>query len=152
MANALFGTWKLTAAQYAVIGSSEIIDYLGDEPQGCLVYTPQGDMTVQLMGSSRPVFTSGDRLGGTDEEVRAAFESYQAYFGSYEVDMQTGTVTHVIQGCFFPNFVGSRQLRYFKLEGIEEGSPNKDKLILTTPPLLMRGKEARGHLIWQRST
>lgn len=52
------------------------------------------------MASDRPAFVSGDRLGGSDAEVRSAIEGYQAYFGRYTVDTQKGTVTHIIEVWF----------------------------------------------------
>ena len=54
---------------------------------------------VQLMASDRPLFALGDRLGGSDAEVRAAFEGYHAYFGRYSVDQEAGAVHHDIEVC-----------------------------------------------------
>ena len=52
---------------------------------------------MQLMASGRPTFKAGDRLGGSDSEVRAAFEGYHAYFGRYSVDHERGVVQHHIE-------------------------------------------------------
>ena len=49
------------------------------------------------MASDRPAFAGSDRLGGTDAEVRSAFEGYHAYFGRFMVDAAAGTVTHHIE-------------------------------------------------------
>ncbi|GEM_PF-6774270 len=43
-------------------------------------------MAVQIMRSDRPAFASGERLEGTQEEIKAAFEGYFAYYGTYEVN------------------------------------------------------------------
>jgi|LauGreSuBDMM15SN_2_FD.fasta_scaffold263115_1 hypothetical protein len=52
---------------------------------------------MQLMNSERVEFQAGDRLGGSDAEVRTAFESYHAYWGRYSVDVERGIVHHHIQ-------------------------------------------------------
>ena len=98
---------------------------------------------MQLMRRDYPAFGSGDRLGGTLDEIKTAFEGYHAYFGTYTVNEQERMITHHIEGCSFPNWVGVDQKRFFDLKG--------DRLTLRTPPLLMRGGQATGYLIWERA-
>ena len=42
----------------------------------------------------------------------------------------------------FPNWTGSKQVRYYKLEAT--------RLILTTPPIRRGGQEVTGVLVWER--
>ncbi|KAG1678852.1 hypothetical protein FOA52_003520 [Chlamydomonas sp. UWO 241] len=126
----LVGAWRLVSAEYryqdqaggsdgcagGAGGDGEVVAYLGDAPQGMLVYARGGEMSVQLMACGRPAFQNGDRLGGSDAEVRAAFEGYHSYFGRYSVDASARCVVHHIEGCAYPNFVGTDQQRWFSLE------------------------------------
>lgn len=139
----LIGTWKLISASYRR-PNGELIDYMGDNPSGALMYDARGNMSIQLMRRNRPPFASNDRLGGTPEETKAALEGYLAYFGKFSVDEKKKTVTHHIEGCTFPNWVGVDQKRFFDLSG--------DQLILRTPTLAIRGGEAVGEIFWRRVT
>ena len=134
------GTWRLVSAEYRY-ADGHVVEYLGANPLGVLTYDAFGNMAVQLMRRDRPAFASGDRLGGALNEIKAAFEGYHAYFGTFTVDEKAGIVTHHIQGCSFPNWVGVDQKRFFDLEG--------NRLNLRTPPLLMHGDQAVGYLIWE---
>ena len=82
-----------------------------------------------------------DRFGcATPEEARGALLSYVAYFGTYEVDEEEGSVTHVSEGNFRPNVVGSRQKRMVELVG--------DRLTLRASPL--PGGTRSSALVWER--
>jgi len=138
----LIGTWKLVSANYRR-PNGELMDYLGENPLGALMYDERGNMSVQLMRRDRPAFASNDRLGGTPEETKTALEGYLAYFGNYTVDEKNKTVTHHIEGCTFPNWVGVDQKRFFELSG--------EQLVLRTPTLVIRGGEAVGEIVWKRA-
>ena len=99
-------------------------------------------MSAQLGRRERTRFAGSDQLRGTAEEIKAAFESYNAYWGRYEVDEHARTVTHHVEQAMFPNWTGSKQLRYYKLE--------TNKLILTTPPIRRGGQDVIGVLVWER--
>ena len=60
----------------------------GPQPQGMLIYTQDGHMSVQLMYPG-----SADTL--SNEYV---MKGYEASFGSFDVDEATHTVTHHVQG------------------------------------------------------
>jgi hypothetical protein len=142
-ADKLIGTWKLVSATYRR-PNGELMDYMGEHPLGALMYDERGNMSVQLMRQGRPAFASNDRLGGTPAEAKAAIEGYLAYFGKYTVDEKNKTVTHHIEGCTFPNWVGVDQKRFFE--------HSDDHLILRTPTLVIRGGDAIGEIIWRRDS
>lgn len=60
----------------------------GPQPQGMLIYTQDGHMSVQLMYPE-----SGDSL--SNEYV---LKGYEASFGSFDVDEAAHTVTHHVHG------------------------------------------------------
>ncbi|MEQ8672661.1 MAG: lipocalin-like domain-containing protein [Aggregatilineales bacterium] len=138
----LVGQWRLVVYESRYTDGSVRLP-MGEHPNGVLLYTAHDQVSVHMTRHDRQPFIVNDWLGGTDEEVRSAYESYIGYFGHYSVDENAGTVTHHIEGCSFQNWVGQDLVRYFMLES--------DLLTLTTDPVLMGGGERRGYLEWQRS-
>jgi hypothetical protein len=63
----------------------------GANPQGMIVYTAGGHMSVQI-APDRPRTKAGAEA--TPEEAQAALKDYIAYFGTYSIDDKTGVVTH----------------------------------------------------------
>jgi mono/diheme cytochrome c family protein len=84
---------------------------------GLLMYDATGHMAAQLLPLDRPKFASGNRLHGTQEEIKAAFDGYFAYFGPYEVNEAEGVVIHHVKGSIFPNDVGKDNIRYYEFSG-----------------------------------
>ena len=74
------------------------------------MYTPDGYMSVLMMAAGRKNFAGGDMLAGTDEEKLAAASTFVAYCGRY--DYQGDRVIHKIKVAFYPNRVGTEQVRY----------------------------------------
>ena len=136
------GAWRLVSAEYRSMDGTVLDSPWGPEPQGMIMYDAYGNMSAQLGRRDRARFAGGDQLRGTPDEIKAAFESYNAYWGRYEVDEHARTVTHHVQQAMFPNWTGSKQVRYYKLED--------NKLILTTPPIRRGGQEVIGVLVWER--
>ena len=118
----LVGIWKFISMKVQT-SKGELIYPYGENLFGVLIYTSVGYMSVLLMRPGRPRFASGDLLGGTPEEIKTAYEGFDAYCGTYNVDSEKGIVTHHIEGCKFPNWIGTDQERNFKFFG--------DKLVLT---------------------
>lgn len=135
------GIWKLASSEYRLPDGQAIFP-MGRNAAGILVYSVDGHMCVQIMRSDRPAFTSDDRMAGTTEEIKSAFEGFVAYFGTYEVNREEGTVTHHMEGSSFPNWVGGKQKRFFELSG--------DRLTLRTPPIRLGGHQITGVLHWKR--
>ena len=53
------------------------------------------------------------------DDARTAIDTYDAYFGTYEVDPERDLVTHVVVGELRPPGVGARYGRRFELRGDE---------------------------------
>ena len=71
----------------------------GASPQGMIVYTEGGHMSVQI-APDRPRTKAG--ADPTPEEAQAALKDYIAYFGTYTIDDATGVVTHRRQASIQP--------------------------------------------------
>jgi hypothetical protein len=111
----LIGTWQLVS--YEARDSTGQLQYpLGKLVTGQLIYDADGNMSAHMMRNDRPTFASNDPVQGTDAEVRAAFEGHISYLGTYSVNGANQTVTHHIQGCSYPNWIGNDQVRHYKFE------------------------------------
>jgi hypothetical protein len=140
----LTGSWKLVSREYRRSDGPIVHPFGKDEGDtGMIMYDDKGYMSVHHLSANRPDFATNDRLRGTPAEIKAAFEGYSAYYGTYEIDEATSTVTHHITGSLFPNRKGTDQVRSFKLSG--------NRLTLSTPPMLIGGEEVKATLIWQRT-
>jgi len=134
------GTWRLVSYESRNEGGG--VEYpLGREVVGQLMYDGEGNMSALVARADVPPFASGDLRGGTDAEVRAAFDGFVAYFGTYSFDLRAGTVTHHVRSASFPNWTGTEQVRYFKAEGM--------RLLLSTP-IVVDGRHVTAILIWER--
>jgi hypothetical protein len=141
-ADKFVGAWHLVSAEFRTDDGVPAQSPYGPEPQGVLMYDAQGSMSAQLAHKDRKPFAIADRLGGTPEEIKAAFESYQAYCGSYKVDEREHVVIHTVTQALLPNWVGTEQRRQYKFQD--------GKLILRTPPITIGGKRLTGELIWEK--
>lgn len=134
------GTWKLISAKADSAKGDTIYPY-GENPFGMLMYETKGYMSVLIMRIGRSKFDSGDPFAGTTDEIKEAFEGFDAYCGTYEVNGEKETITHHIRGCRFPNWEGTEQVRYFEL--------SENRLILKTPPIPSLETEWVVSLTWE---
>ena len=88
-----------------------------------------------------PPDEAADILGGTPDEKSAAIGTYISYCGRYEVNGDR--LRHHVELSLFPNWTGVTQERIVRVEG--------DTLRISTPPLLIKGKEQISHLVWKRA-
>ena len=141
IASEFVGTWRLISYS-AVTSGGETIYPMGRNTHGRLTYEAGGRMAVQLADPDRAAFAARDPRAATDAEVRAAFESYLAYYGSYTVHSDQGIIVHHLEMSLIPNWMGGDQVRYFDLQG--------GRLTLKTPPILFGGAERVSSLVWEK--
>ena len=132
------GTWKLVSFE---LRRREEIQYpFGEDPEGFIMYTPDGRMAAFVAPRNRMHFKSGDVMGGSVEEKVAAVDTFVSYCGWFEV--LSDRVVHHVEMSLFPNWVGATQERFFKFEG--------SQLTLSTAPLFVYGEMQTAHLIWEK--
>jgi hypothetical protein len=115
-ASRLVGVWRLLSYIDEREGSDDTQPF-GRIPQGFLIYTADGFVSAQLMKPGRPAFDSSDWHQGTPEEYEATGSGYIAYCGTYEVDEEKATVTHIPSVSLLPNLIDGRQCRSIDLQG-----------------------------------
>ena len=135
------GVWRLVSAVATDERGNSRAPY-GPQPRGRLIYGPGDRMAAQLGDPRRPRFASPDPTRATDAELRAAFEGYSAYFGTYSVDDAAGRVIHHVEAALIPNREDADLIREFRFEG--------DRLTLATLPAELDGVRRRLTLVWER--
>jgi hypothetical protein len=113
---ALIGTWRLVSYVARSVPASEIVHPYGTEPDGVIVYTPEGHVSVQIMRRDRPAFAASALDQGRPEELAVAALGYIAYAGRFHVPDEH-TVVHDVTVSLFPNWVGGVQRRTVDIDG-----------------------------------
>lgn len=108
------GTWELKFWRRYEPDNTVSLPF-GESPLGLLIYTPSGDMAVQLVTANRTRLNTSDALGGTVEERAQAYSTCLAYFGRYT--LSGDSVIHHLEGALFPNWSGTDQVRPIVHEG-----------------------------------
>ncbi len=125
--NPFVGTWRLISCN-AHRRNGQILPIYGPDPEGRLFYDAAGNMSVHIMQAGRPPFKEQHKFRASAEEMRLAYQGYEAYFSTYEIDAGNSTIHHRVLGGLFPNWTGSVQTRYYRFDG-------PSRLILSTEPL-----------------
>jgi hypothetical protein len=121
----LIGPWRLVSAEAS----------RGAHPTGFMSYDRTGFMTTQLMPDlPRPHFAGNEP---TPDESKAALTGYLAYWGTYRVDRNAGTLVVHRLGSINPGDVGRDFVRRYSLIG-------NDKLVFAIADTPDR------QLIWER--
>lgn len=100
-----------------------MVDPLGPNPIGYFIYTPTGELSIQVMRTpvSGPLISDSAPLKNLDE-----LDSYYfGYFGTYTITSDTTVVHHVLGGTA-ANYIGTDQYRTYHVRG--------DTLSIGAPP------------------
>jgi hypothetical protein len=136
----LVGTWRLRAWR-AETEDGSVVRPFGEHPLGYVVYTPDGHMITTIsMAKREPI--GGDIMVAPTEAQAAAFGSFMAYSGSFEVD--GADIVHRVEMSLYPDWVGTEQRRHAVLD--ERGAI----LTLSTDPISVAGVTMRHRLEWER--
>lgn len=113
----LVGAWRLVGFS----GDDYAMRTRGKNSTGLVIYHRTGVMSLQIMPdvAIRTPFVAKEP---TLEEAKNAFTGYQAYFGTYSVDLNAKTVTHHLEANLDPGQIDSRTRTYEFIE--------PDKLVL----------------------
>lgn len=104
MKEKLLGAWRLAWVEEEQ--SDGTMKKYSDRA-GTLLYTPDGHMSVQIM------LPEGQNVP-EHNPVKYDRGSYEAYFGTYEVDEQAHTVTHHVEGSLVRTLIGKNLSRVYR--------------------------------------
>ena len=136
----LHGAWRLESWTIGYSDRAGFTYPYGEDPQGLLLYTPDGWMSASIARKDRPPMPQDESIRKQPDQVKAqAFSSYFHYAGRYRV--VSGDVIHYVSQSLNPNFPGSEQLRHAELDGQTLVLSGKDQV----------GDVLRFHtLVWHR--
>lgn len=139
----LVGTWQLVSRIDRDASGNVIPEpSLGSDPLGYLIYDSKGHVAAQLMAQRRSSAGVATVTSEANSNNPAHIGGYDAYFGRYEVDTKTATVTHILDGALAPADVGRRITRRFELAG--------DSLTITFEPGTQANGKITRTIVWRR--
>jgi hypothetical protein len=85
--------------------------------------------------------SQAEKTRGTNDTAQTIL-GYDAYFGTYSVAVDNGTVTHHLESALFPGDIGKDIKRHFSISG--------DKLTIQFSTTARDGKPVNRTLVWMR--
>jgi hypothetical protein len=129
-AERLFGVWRLVSTEQRMAdGTCRSSPKFGPIGVGFLFYSYPNRMCAMLVDPRRPRWKSED--DPTEEELRTTFDHFNAYCGTFEVNVQESFLVHHIEIGIVPNETGESAKRYFQFVD--------DLLVLRPAPPLAKG-------------
>ena len=125
------GTWELLSIEERTDSGDWIPArrFSGNRPFGVLMYDVQGNMAVQITTDPRDTTRSAERP--------EFINGYVAYYGTYEINAEDGTITHHRRSHVNAEVANLSVVRYFSF--------SDDALTLTVAP------ERSLRLIWRKA-
>lgn len=111
----LIGSWRLLSWSEH-LSAGEVTYPLGEDAKGQLIYSSDGRVSAQLVSANMQRFAYDDWRVASSGERFEAWGKYFGYFGKFSIDEQKNAVIHHIEGAWFPNLVGTEQVRFFHFE------------------------------------
>ncbi|HEY7297516.1 MAG TPA: lipocalin-like domain-containing protein [Xanthobacteraceae bacterium] len=106
---AIVGSWRLLIVDQVKPDNTQV-PLMGPNPRGLVMFGPEGRYSLQIYRDiGRPHFAANDRLKGTPEEIKAAYDGMFTMFGTYTVNDQDKGLTARIEGSSYPNFDDTTQ-------------------------------------------
>ena len=116
----------------------------GDDPQGFMIFAPDGWMNAIVCWGGRPVLPGAPdwHADAPDTEKLRAFDTYLSYGGRWKVE--NSTLSTEVAFALNPGWVGGKQVR--QLEMTEDGH-----LILRLSRAWPDGRVMNGWVRWKRA-
>ena len=142
----LLGAWRLVAIEYRGAHGETRDPFYQPNSTGLIVYDRSGWMSVQISAPYRPALPiPDDRTTAQATEAptakSAAFDSYYAYFGRWDVEPVTSQVIHHVQRSLLPAENGND---YAQTVSFEQG-----QLVFTGRSDVADGQTVR-RKIWEK--
>ncbi|HKP23898.1 MAG TPA: lipocalin-like domain-containing protein [Dongiaceae bacterium] len=135
------GTWQLLSRiDVTAAGERRPEPALGEDPHALLIYDRGGNFAAQFMRRDRSIDVP-DGPSGARNNSRAQ-GGYDAYFGTYVIDDNKGTVTQRLTAALSREHVGAVLTRAMKVDG--------DALIITLDTNAGDGTPVTRTLTWRR--
>jgi hypothetical protein len=143
----IIGAWRLVGIYYSGPNGALADPVFGPDPQGIIIYDQSGWMSVQIVTANRPAIgkpaTRTSRVVTPDDAKLAAvaFDTYYAYFGTWDYNADTSVITHHLNSSLLPYETGLEYRREVTFDGVHL------KLIARSQET---GEERHRTLVWTR--
>ena len=139
LASDLKGVWWLeTREDWTKEGERRIDPTLGSDPMGMVTYSGT-HFAAQFMKRDR---SQPSTIVSSGQNNTIAVGGYDAYFGTYKVDEETGKVQHTLLGSLTPANTGMSISRDLRVDG--------DRLMLQLETTTIEGEPVLRTLTWKR--
>jgi hypothetical protein len=143
----MVGAWNLVSIDYSGPAGPLPDPVFGPDPHGVIIYDSSGWMSVQIVTANRPTMkrpptrTTGI-VSSEDAQMKSqAFDTYYAYFGTWDYDATRKVVTHHLKSSLLPYETGQDYQRDVELRGSH----------LRLIAAMGEGNEARRRILtWER--
>ena len=138
--NELTGAWKLLSYIEISTDGADSFFPLGNTPNGILIYSADGYMSVQIAGTDDKKETL---LADSAKYQDINYRNFLVFSGAYHTDNRQATVVHEVITSVTPSLIGKTVERDVTFEA--------DILYLkSTRPILSHGKMVNSYMTWQR--
>ena len=143
----LVGAWRLASIEYSGPGGPIVDPFYQAGSTGMILYDPSGWVSVHIVAPHRqawdvPASRLASAAAAQDVQLKAAaFDTYYAYFGTWDFDEASSVVVHHVKSSLIPAETGLDYAQKVTLEG--------GRLIFTTRSG-SGGQETVRRKIWER--
>ena len=138
-ASRFVGTWKLVSYTQKTEGGNTLYPF-GPYPIGLAMFDASGHMSVQIMQIPHATFASGYEHA-TAEQVKAVYQAYLAYYGTWAVDEMNEQLLETIKASNQLDYVNRLQSRPYFFDKNQLSLRNLNEL---------NGKQYSTAIIWER--
>jgi Lipocalin-like domain len=143
IADAIVGSWRLV--EWVVTDQyGEQVFPFGRTPEGLLIYTSGGEMSVQLLNPDLSVAESS----AESETLEDVLSRFFAYYGTYSIDEAAMTITHSVAGSLAPSWIGSEQVREYEM--VDENRLRLTARLPSEDVLASAGAGGTNVVVWDR--
>src|SRR5271165_96232 len=145
----LVGTWRLVSIDYATPRGPMPDPFYQTGSTGILIYDSTGWMSVQIAAPHRPrweIPQSRSSSAASAQKVPSkaeAFDTYYAYFGTWDFDEATAVLTHHVKASLIPAETDLNYAQTATLEGAR---------LVFTGRGGMPGEKTIRRKVWERIT
>ena len=132
----LVGRWDILAWEQRY-DDGRVQQPMGEQLNGFMRYTAEGDMICMINRADRAAFATGGQWDASDAEKAGAYQSMLAYAGTWQLDGDQ--ITHHVDISLFPNWKDGAQKRRLELQDdgtlaitarLEDGTPQARTAVL----------------------
>jgi hypothetical protein len=145
----LLGAWRLVSIEMSGPNGPIVDPFYQADSTGIVVYDSSGWMSVQIAAPHRQAFgvpalrSSSGATGLLSQRKATAFDTYYAYYGTWNLDEVRGVVTHHVESSLIPAETGLSYAQNVTLAGERLTFIVRDR---------SDGKETVHRKVWERMT